>query len=85
MTEKATLSTPEMDQLREFHAYAQGKAQEARLAQLMVETYIRLAAAKRGLDPEGRYAVSPRGEILPLPQENAPLAPGEEGKQHEGG
>ncbi|MDP2726563.1 MAG: hypothetical protein Q8P59_03375 [Dehalococcoidia bacterium] len=72
------LDDNELGELQALHAQAQAKAQEARLAQLMVDTYIRLAAATRGLDPQGRYAVSPRGELLPLPTENQ--APSVEGQ-----
>lgn len=67
--ERTFLGDQELGELQALHAYAQAKAEEARLAQLMVDVYIRLAAAKRALDPRGRYAVSPRGELLPLPPE----------------
>lgn len=69
--ERTFIDDAELAEIQALHAYAQAKAQEARLAQLMLDGYIRLAAARHGLDPEGRYALSPRGELLPLEDEHS--------------
>lgn len=60
---KHFLEDQDLANLQALHELAQAKAAEARLAQLAVDTFIRLQAARAGLDPAGRYAVSPRGEL----------------------
>ena len=71
------LTDEEMQRLQVLATYAQQKLEQAQMAQLTVDLFIRNCVRLRGQNPDKEWHVSPRGEIQPQP----PKAPPESGPQ----